>query len=360
MKGIGERVRNECGQAMILGALVIAIIAGLAAFTVDFGSAYVSQSSLQNAADAAALAAVNQLPKDTAGAQATALSYARKNCLSTDAVTTTIGDSNYSINVGITRNVPMTFAKFFGIGNKAVSASAKAATGYAATVPSIAPFAVGVDQINKLNSKEDMWDHQYTMRLPPDDTQEDKGYDTYEMDYCNVSLSGCDYGTALTYGYQQTFTIGQYMTYYAPSTGSATAVAALAKRMTLSPVNDYTQATKASYRVMLVPVVYSIYYETDANGNYKTDGMGAKIALKVPSKGFAGDQMPIIGFVALYLQDVATTTTTQWGHTTTTWASGNAWRGYVRFLKDFNIGGGNIITPNATYYYGILATGLVK
>ncbi|MEA4925067.1 MAG: Tad domain-containing protein [Syntrophomonadaceae bacterium] len=362
-----KTVKNECGQALVLSALMIAVVVGMAALIVDLGGGYIAKSDLQNAADAAALAGVAQLPKDPNGAKSLALNYAQKNCLLTDTVTTTIGDGGYSIKVGITRNVPFTLAKLFGTSSKEVSVDATAATGYASTVPEIVPFAVGLDQINKLNSKEDMWDHQYTMRLPPDDSQVDKGYDIYEMDYCNVVIKAFtktnQYINALTYGYDQTFTIGQNMYYYAPSEGGASAIAALAKRMTDDPVNDYTQAYKGEARVMLVPVVYSIYYQTDANGNYKTNGAGKRIALKRPNEDtdFPGDQMPIIGFVALYLQDIEKKTTTGWGgHTTTTWASGDDWRGYVRFLKDFNIGGGTAVTPNETYYFGILGSGLIK
>jgi hypothetical protein len=148
------------------------------------------------------------------------------------------------------------------------------------------------------------------------------------------------------------------MYYYGPSAGGQSAVNALAKRLTLNPINDYTQAKKGDPRVMLVPVVYSIYYQTDANGNIKykdTYNNKGKLTSHTPiplSTSNGGDPMKIVGFIAFYLQDVAKDSHGNY-------YDGTDWRGYGRFLYNFNIGSG-IVTPNADYYYGVMATGLVQ
>ena len=53
--------RNESGQALILFALGLAVLLGMAALTIDVGLAYVARRDMQNAADAAALAGADAI-----------------------------------------------------------------------------------------------------------------------------------------------------------------------------------------------------------------------------------------------------------------------------------------------------------
>lgn len=56
--------KNEEGQALIMVALLMVVILGFAALTVDIGTAYMSKSKLQSAADSAALAGAGEPIKE--------------------------------------------------------------------------------------------------------------------------------------------------------------------------------------------------------------------------------------------------------------------------------------------------------
>ena len=75
---VAELPRDDGGAMGVLVAIGIVVLMGIAALAVDMGYAYATKTRLSAAADAAALAAVSQLP-DTTAAQATALDYVEKN-----------------------------------------------------------------------------------------------------------------------------------------------------------------------------------------------------------------------------------------------------------------------------------------
>lgn len=77
-KKLGTFRREEDGGVLIFVGLGFFAMMGLAALAVDMGNAYALRTDLQNTADSAALAAVQELPNQGL-AIATALDYARKN-----------------------------------------------------------------------------------------------------------------------------------------------------------------------------------------------------------------------------------------------------------------------------------------
>ncbi len=72
------RIRGENGQVLPIMVLFMVVIAGLFVLTVDVGRVYVAQQQLQNAVNASALAAGQQMPVDT-NALAAALKYDGEN-----------------------------------------------------------------------------------------------------------------------------------------------------------------------------------------------------------------------------------------------------------------------------------------
>ena len=118
--------KEESGQAIILFALVFVVLCSFAALALDLGGAYIEKSSLQTAADAAALAGAQDLP-DAAAASNTAIYYAGQNDAA--AVTTATapynGDSNM-IEVVCTKTITYTFARLLGFSDTTVSARAVA------------------------------------------------------------------------------------------------------------------------------------------------------------------------------------------------------------------------------------------
>jgi hypothetical protein len=68
--------QGERGQALVLSVLMLAALLGIASLVVDGGNALLQRRNQQGVADAAALAAVRDLPANTLTADSTARSYA--------------------------------------------------------------------------------------------------------------------------------------------------------------------------------------------------------------------------------------------------------------------------------------------
>ena len=65
MRALRNWFTRECGQSIVIVVVSIALLCGIAALVVDIGQVTVTQGQLQNAADAAALAAAKSLPDAT-------------------------------------------------------------------------------------------------------------------------------------------------------------------------------------------------------------------------------------------------------------------------------------------------------
>src|SRR5437660_1670719 len=81
--------RGQRGQIIVIAAILLPILLAMAGLAVDVGSYAAERRSLQNAADAIALAAARDLPDQTA-AQASAQTYAAKNGIAPSNMTVTV------------------------------------------------------------------------------------------------------------------------------------------------------------------------------------------------------------------------------------------------------------------------------
>ena len=127
MRFIKKWLKHEFGQSALLVALSIATLCGAAALVVDVGMVSVTQGRLQNAADAAALAAAKNLP-NVSGAKTTAAQYAELNGVAAGNTTTTTpynGEAN-KVEVVCTETMQYAFARIFGTQSHVVSARAVA------------------------------------------------------------------------------------------------------------------------------------------------------------------------------------------------------------------------------------------
>ena len=70
--------KKEDGEALVLFALLMVVLMGIAALVIDVGGGNVTKSKLQNAADAAALAGAQDLP-NASNAENTAKNNAELN-----------------------------------------------------------------------------------------------------------------------------------------------------------------------------------------------------------------------------------------------------------------------------------------
>jgi len=117
----------EGGQALVLVALLVPVLLGMAGMAVDLGNYASDRRGLQNAADSIALAAARDLP-NAGQAEVAAHQWADKNGIDWNRVTLDISGGTTAPKVSVTIAKPhdFVFARLVGITSKDVSAHAAA------------------------------------------------------------------------------------------------------------------------------------------------------------------------------------------------------------------------------------------
>lgn len=127
---------SETGQATVFVVGMALVALAVTAFAIDGTRAFLMRRTLQNAADAAAVAGASQLDRDSyyssggvrtlldpSNAEETAASWLDKRALDADAVVTaTPGE----VKVLLTTELPTRFLRLLGIGSVRVSGDAVA------------------------------------------------------------------------------------------------------------------------------------------------------------------------------------------------------------------------------------------
>ena len=114
---------------MVLLAVLVVVLLAVAGLAIDYGNWMLSRRQVQNAADAAALAAAAQIPSGGATIQSTGTAQYAANGQPGDAVTisqTTDMTTNDSVQVTATRTVSTWFTHVLGLSNVKVTATARA------------------------------------------------------------------------------------------------------------------------------------------------------------------------------------------------------------------------------------------
>jgi uncharacterized membrane protein len=126
MPAFSSRIsRDEEGQVLVLAAVGMVAICGMAGFAVDVGAWYQAHRKQQAIADASALAAAGDLPGNTALASSDAQTYATKNGGSTSRIAfSTTYMTNDTVTIDASKTVPSTFLKVLGINQATVKATA--------------------------------------------------------------------------------------------------------------------------------------------------------------------------------------------------------------------------------------------
>lgn len=128
--GLPRRRREERGYAAVLTAVFVAfVMLPACAIAIDVARMYLEIQRVQNAADAAALAAVTYLPDDFNAATTTAKAVTRKNGYADQgdvAVTVALGAKPTQLKVTVTSTIKNSFAAAFGMDVATVKRSAVA------------------------------------------------------------------------------------------------------------------------------------------------------------------------------------------------------------------------------------------
>ncbi|HEY5539831.1 MAG TPA: pilus assembly protein TadG-related protein [Coriobacteriia bacterium] len=124
-------LHNDSGAVAVIVALMMVVLVGVAALVVDMGSLYVERRKMQTAADAAALAGVQELPGDPTEARRIAAAYVSVNASEATGVSISFPPggnvANDTILVTVdTPEAPLFFARIWGQSSAPVAASAAA------------------------------------------------------------------------------------------------------------------------------------------------------------------------------------------------------------------------------------------
>lgn len=220
-----KRIRNEEGASIIIISFAFTMITIIAALVIDLGLAYSKTAEIENAADAAALAAGRLLPageNDTAAItliKNTAAEYAAKN--GSDKVTAddvkimniTAGMIT-KIKVNIPSRVETSFAKIIGISHLDVTRSATVKISPVEKVDDAVPLSISKATMDYCIANN------YTTHL----ALKFGGGDGTTGAYGAIDLDGVkgggsnDYKLWLTYGYTSSLSVGE--TLYPVETGN--------------------------------------------------------------------------------------------------------------------------------------------
>src|SRR6266567_4153318 len=143
IRWLAFKVRHRCrqsGQSLVLMALMMPVLLGFAGLSLDYGRLAVERRKLQNVADAAALAGIQDfLPGATSSQyQSDALNHLRSNGYSGSGndspyTISTSGSPSNTLTVTANRTVPLNFMLLLGVRTKVVSGTATATVSYLQT-----------------------------------------------------------------------------------------------------------------------------------------------------------------------------------------------------------------------------------
>lgn len=140
---------NQKGSSQAIVIIFMAAILGSTSLVIDIGNSYINKAKLNNATDAAALAAALELPNDPNKAIQIAEEYLSKNAVNLEDVNITLLEDNSGIEVSVNKNVNHLFARVIGIESSIVNASSTVKIGPITEVyDGIRPFAVEEQTFN--------------------------------------------------------------------------------------------------------------------------------------------------------------------------------------------------------------------
>lgn len=275
-------LREEKGSVAVIMALMFTVLMGFASLVVDVGNLYLNKSRLSNIADAAALAAAQDLPGEPAQAVLTADNYAASNGSPGDRVQASVNSGNTVVTVTVTRTVPLFFAKVFNLLSSDVSATSRAANQVVTGISGTVPFSV--------EKQNFIYGNLYTLK--------EGGGSGSNGDYGALSLGGSGasvYGVNIKNGYNGKLQVGQWVE-TEPGNMSGPTGDGVSYRIAEDPVATFDTVQPGSARIIIVPIIDSL--DVAGRGSVLIVGFGAFF---LESVGGSGSSNYVTGrFMRLY------------------------------------------------------------
>jgi Putative Flp pilus-assembly TadE/G-like len=262
------------GQIIVLFTLLLPVMLGAMALAVDIGVFYFEWAQLQKAADAAVLAGASYLPQNPTQAISTANSYAQMNGVAKGEIaSTTVGASNQTISIKLSRDVCYYFGAVLGLTQSPVAVAATA--GLLTTGSASGVLPLGID--SRTN---------YTYGAPISLFQGNSPPGTWGPgNWGALALGGsgaCNFENNVVNGYDGTVSVGDVL---ATETGQMT-----------GPVRSSFDTRISAGEAM------------DPGGTWSSHSLADPRAVTVPIVDFADingvSQVPVLGFAEVWLAGV--------------------------------------------------------
>ena len=265
MRILGRLRKQQRGSVIVMTAAMLAVLVGMIALVVDLGLLYATRVQLTNMADAAALAGVQELPRNSDGAFSSAAEYARLNGKTGDRVDIRVLGGT-TVAVKATRTVPLMFAQIFGLATCDVSGAAAARINPVSRLTGTLPFGLVQQTL--------VYGQVYTIKIGSGTAS-----GSYHGNFGALALGGTGasvFRDNIKYGADVSIQIGDWVT---TETGNMVGPTkqGISYRYNQDPTATFTTVTKDSPRILVVPVIQSL----------DVSGRGAVL---------------VVGFAALFLE----------------------------------------------------------
>ncbi|NLY50300.1 MAG: hypothetical protein GX062_04775, partial [Firmicutes bacterium] len=273
MKGIKSvlrrLLREDKGSVLVLVAAALVVMLGFAALVVDIGGVALAKGRLQNACDAAALAAAQELPTITAARQR-AMEYLGYNNVDPAEAVISFDPDGTKVIVAAAQHVNFTFARLFSLTGSLVEAEAAATYGGVRSMSGVVPFGIP-DQTFVYNQE-------YKLKAASHDEYGPGNFGALALEFRGAA----NYRNNLKHGYHGMVSVGDWVS-TEPGNMSGPTEDGVNYRLNSCPHTP--KCTLESYspdcpRVMIVPV----FDPTELAGR---------------------DEVQIVGFAAFLLKGVA-------------------------------------------------------
>lgn len=264
------RFEAEQGTAAVIIALTLTVLAGITALVLDAGFLYWQKTRLSNACDAAALAAIQDLPRSETEAIACAKHFVLLNFPSLEEnIAVAISEDKQEITVQAQHRQPLFFARVLGQEEGVVKAQATARIEGIGSILGAAPLSIG-DQAFILGEE-------YHLKDSPGDF-----YDPYHRSgwYGPLALGGnganC-YLDNLINGYQAELQIGDVIETETGNMSGPTSWGIAYRILACNhvPRCSFNQFSPDCSRLLLVPVVEPVNLNDNQISQVKIVGFAA-------------------------------------------------------------------------------------
>jgi hypothetical protein len=146
--------QRENGDALILFAVLMTVFIALAGLVIDVGLAFANKEKIQQAADAAALASVMELPGFPDKAKQVASSIAQANHVQPSEFSVGVDSSNQIVTTAVTRAHHLYFGNAIGVADPILHVKAVAELGTLTSAKGVIPL--GIDSSTNLSFGEEV------------------------------------------------------------------------------------------------------------------------------------------------------------------------------------------------------------